>query len=256
MNNDLKELVLVEITNKFDKKIEKNFIFNILNYISNDNNNTITKNNIIFTKNNKNKIIEFVENKEKYNKMNEIKQKYMNLKYYNSNNNANKEHEFNELKTYLSNNEYKYPNGLDIYLEYIAKYISLNIYENIYDFFLSHFVQKKITMESFLNNLEFHFNYTFNKNSKNNIKNNFIDFFKTFTDNELYLFNKAISGSTYNLSNQYIIHIVDENYSKDIFFHTCFNTMDTKYSLFETHYFNNKELFINSELKKNNFTAA
>jgi hypothetical protein len=253
LDNVLKQLVLIEITKQFNKKFEKNFIYNILNKISSDNKETITIELLIFNEKNKSEITNLAEGE--INRLVEQGQNYNTNEIY-------KKTQVNYVKNKLNNNANHVFNNTNEIFEIINKFIDLGIYENIYDFFFSHFVQKRIDLESFLKNLVFTFGKKFNEKNwfdKNEIKNNFINFFQTFTQDELYLLNKAITGTTYRLSSRYIINIIYEDYmdsnaikdlSDIVYFSTCFNTMNVKYLYFKNNYFNNKELFVKDELKK------
>lgn len=273
----------------FDKKIEKNFIYNVLKYISSDGDlSNIKINDLLLTNHNKNKISSFIENKEIYNKYNNnnIPNDFIKGILYNKNNTKNKiEYKYIKTNENLQNlikienkNEFKNysQENIDKYNKLINGFINIGIYENIYDFFFSHFVVSKITIESFLGNyinynvnsninipetntLKFDFSINIDNNSKKEMVKEFIKFFKSFSDDDLYLFNKTISGNTHKLSKKYIIDIKSNDSTEERLpiFHTCYNTMDVSYYKFRNDYFKNKNNFI--ELLKmisGNFTIA
>lgn len=280
MNNSVKNIILDKIISYFDKTIEKNLISNILNYISTDNqDNFIDVNDnrtILF---NRTKIRNFIKNidflteknfknyiniKNNYIKIlsknnNEViipkniqngilqngiilNNKKIKLEYLKKNNIEKFEFKNREMK----NDEF---NSKDI-IEYINKFIKNGTYVNMYDFFLSHFVQDEITMKSFINNLEFKFKGG-NNITQETFKTKLINLFNDLTIDELYIFNKAISGFTFKLAKIYKIEIYfDDIYAKEpFFFSSCFNTLKiyhTDYfvkTYFEK-YFKNKKNFV------------
>lgn len=257
-NNNFKQFILNEITKLFDIKIEKNFIYNVLNYLSsNDILDDVHIYDLLLNKDNKKKIDNFLVNKNIYNedKIINVKNDYIKVKYNNNNTNLkylkpNNLKELNSISNqYISNNIYSNED-----MDLINIFINIGIYKNIFDFFLSHFVVPKITIESFLGNyinknskntLTFDFeSVNLNIDEKKEIIKKFVEFFKTFTQDELYLFNKTISGSTYKLSKRYMIKIVSMDSDNLPVFHTCFNTMDVSYPIFKNKYFDNKNEFI------------
>ena len=201
-----------DITNKKDLENFKN------NYLK------------ILLKNNNQKIIP--KNKNLNNIQNNIKLEYLTSNYINEIEKNNNINNFNMNITVK---------------ELIDRFIKLKIYEDIYDFFLSHFVQKIITIDSFLNNLTFNSSGNNKNNKKTIIQKQIIDFFKEFTPDELYTFNKAITGSTYKLSKKYTIKLLFNFQSNSMVnFHTCFCSLDIYYSeLLENVYLNSKSDFIN-----------
>jgi hypothetical protein len=150
-----------------------------------------------------------------------------------------------ELEKNSSNNVENQQNILNIIKIYIN---DLKIYEDIYDFYLSHFYQKIITLDSFYKNLKFEFksNRIINEDQKELIKNDLISFFNdlNLTSDELYLFNKAISGKEYKLSKKYTFNIYLNEEDKIPYFHTCFTSVDIYLNSFFRRYKNNKKAFI------------
>ena len=273
MNIDLKKKILNAICTYFNKKLEKNYIYNILNYISGEEHNNKSKiKDFLFTSNNMKSIMDIFYKKENNLKevknstsnkklsLNNIKDKYLNNIESKSNNNPKNKLKEEQNENIISN---------------INELIKLNIYENIYDFYLSHFAQKKIEMDTFLKNLKFEYviedkNNINIKNSnelniyKENMENLFINMFKTFTDEELFIFNKTISGRTYKIAEEYIINIyINSKNGVPCIFHTCSFKVDIFDKMFKKFFYNknnnefNKDPFVT--LMKNiylNFTIA
>jgi ankyrin repeat protein len=240
-NNYIKNMILNEIKELYDTNIEKNFIYNILDYISIENEKEcmINNKNIFLSKNNKSKIQNYLVNENIYNKssIKSIKKRYL--------------EENNELtqkikKRKININNNKLFKRKDEIIDLINNFIKNKIYENFYDFFLSHFILEKITINSLLKNLKFKYIASNSTINKNEIENKFKKLFKSFNENELYLFNKAISGKSLSMSKKtYIINIFNYNTKNPIVFHTCFNTMDFCLSEYNLKYFDNKKDFVN-----------
>ena len=246
-NNNLKNIILNKIKELYDTNIEKNVAYNILDYISiEDEEHIINNKNIYLSKNNIGKIQNYFVNESIYNeRMEDIKNKYIK----NINLEKTNDEIIQQIKNRIINkNNNKLFERKDEIIELINLFIKNKIYINFYDFYLSHFILEKITIDSLLKNLKFNYDERI-KNiniNKNEIENKFKELFKSFTDNELYLFNKAISGKSLSMSKKnYIINIFNYNTSSPIVFHTCFNSMDFYITEYNLKYFENKEDFIN-----------
>lgn len=246
-NNNLKNIILNKIKELYDTNIEKNVAYNILDYISiEDEEHIINNKNIYLSKNNIGKIQNYFVNESIYNeRMEDIKNKYIK----NINLEKTNDEIIQQIKNRIINkNNNKLFERKDEIIELINLFIKNKIYLNFYDFYLSHFILEKITIDSLLKNLKFNYDERI-KNiniNKNEIENKFKELFKSFTDNELYLFNKSISGKSLSMSKKnYIINIFNYNTSSPIVFHTCFNSMDFYITEYNLKYFENKEDFIN-----------
>jgi hypothetical protein len=244
-NNYLKNIILSIITENYHLKIEKNFIYNILNNISLHNNFVIDD--IILSLKNKEYITNIVN--VNYNKYDKYKNFYIKiLTGEKLGNNTNKQFinrmkQINMVDNYIVENK----NIKDIY-DIIKKFIMTHMQfynSSIYNFYMSHFVQQKITKESFIKNLKYITFINDNQIIYENeiIINEFTVFFESLTEEEIYILNKTISGSTYKLSQKYEINIIRNISNFTIMFHTCFNRMDINYNYFVNEYKDNKKNF-------------
>ena len=230
INDTIKDIILNKIVSSYNKELDKTVIKNILDYM-NDTNDYILK------KNGKGILLK--------------SNKYLNyttIEGYDHNNNyINKLlTEYNQpSETVYNVNKLNKENNSMVNL--INSFIYYEIYVDYYDFYLSHFVRNLITIQSFLNNLYFNFNRDYNEYEKKEIKLNIKNLFTQFTEEELYLFNKAISGSHNKLSKKYRINIEKNNNGKLIlpYYHTCFVSVDIYYnSIFREKLLDNKAEFI------------
>ena len=270
INENLRKLILLEISNQFSKTIEKNLIYNTLNFISEEEPTILKKNResislLLNKKKYSNIVSKNEEKRSKPNILEKIEDDYLKVLLKNNNqkiipfngNSNSKESIRNSIKmNYLTSNNIKEleKNNSNIIenqeqiLNFINIYINdLKIYQDIYDFYLSHFYQKIITLDSFYRNLKFVFiPDTINEDQKEAIKNDLITFFNDLklTPNELYLFNKAISGAEDKLSKEYTFNIYLNEEDKIPYFHTCYNSVDIYLNSFYRRYKNNKKDFI------------
>jgi len=112
----------------------------------------------------------------------------------------------------------------------IKKYIP-KIYKNYLDFYLSHFIKFTFNAEDIIKNIKY-------ENENDEFKENFENFLKSLSQEELILFNIAISGTS-TLRSEYQINVVYTNGLKLPDFHTCYNQMNIHYSIeFKNKYFN------------------
>jgi ankyrin repeat protein len=179
INDLIRKDILNQIKDLFNKTIEKNFIYNILDYISkyNNDNDLITGDRGTFSLFNTNKFRSICGERDIYNDkpLNNLKNYYIKLLYNDNNtttidknklkyniickNNSSTECLTEEniknlkMNTIIENNN----NNNKIIKRIIYSLINLGIYKNIYDFFFSHFILKRINIESFINNLKFNF---------------------------------------------------------------------------------------------------
>ena len=263
INENLRKLILLEISKQFSKNIEKNFIYNTLNFISEEEPTILKKNresmSLLL---NEKKISSLVEKNEKkrsaLNILEKIEDDYLKVLLkknneriipFNGNSNGIKmdyltSNNIKDLEKNSSNIVENQQNILDLIKIYIN---DLKIYQDIYDFYLSHFYQKIITLDSFYRNLKFVFiPDKIKEDQKEAIKNDLITFFNDLklTSDELYLFNKAISGRENKLSKEYTFNIYLNEEDKLPHFHTCYTSVDIYLSSFFRRYVNNKKDFI------------
>ena len=213
---DLKEKIIENIIVQFPNNIKKNIAKNLLENnidvngilllgINSENitRSTINNNSKNFNNRNTNQnILSFLSNSKKVNNI--IKKRYI----------ENKNSLMFDYNTNYSS------------ISLIDYFIEKEIYLNYLDFYVSHFLNSSINVDTLNSKLKFR--YTRNTENQDKFEKLFKNLLRSLNDDELKLFNIAISASTH-IQHEYIINITDY-YTNNNFrypvYHSCFVTMD------------------------------
>ena len=173
---------------------------------------------------------------------------YAEINYAEINYEKIKSNTINKIKILNKNKDVNYRNNQSnnpIMVE-IDDYIREGYYKNYLDFYLSHFIKFTLNVEDIIERIKYDPPTEFEEE----FKKEFNKLLRSLSEEELTLFNKAMTGIS-TLRDVYKIHLY--NYSNSLLFpvfHTCSNTMDIQY--------NNqfKERFFNNVNGKENFVEA